>query len=372
MPSLFDNIGEFMQKNPQVISQGLNALGMGMALNRRTTDPNYHGNIYRQGLGQAGSMFLQQNRYDAATKARQAGAAEQKRQFEVTQAGLNTRAQATAKAKVDAAKTGGGFAGKGKEVQANRIYSSLTLKKRTAPLTPQEEIDLDLATRILTKPRIVGSPDAGFAQVPAMPLPTGQPRAAAQPAPYPSLPVASATRGKPLPTKVIDSLQEAQRAVRGLRDMDAALGETGIFKGQLSKAQVYTHPYLGSNPKAIKFDTAQKNLKLAAQALIKGIPSNFDVQTMINTIPAFGLSEEVNKSRLDFTRESMKDLVEGYIGYYKSLNYKIPAFAKKVAKDLNLDMAAIPPTQEGADPFQKLIDRGPMASSSDGWSVREK
>jgi sulfur carrier protein ThiS len=66
----------------------------------------------------------------------------------------------------------GGFAGTNMDAQAMNAYSALSLKAQSQKLTPQEQLQLDLATRHLTQPRIGGTADTGFFEIPAQPLPT--------------------------------------------------------------------------------------------------------------------------------------------------------------------------------------------------------
>lgn len=67
----------------------------------------------------------------------------------------------------------GGFAGTGIDAQAMNIYSTLTLKKNSGQqLTPQESMMLDLATRQLMQPRVVGTAEGGMSVINAPPLPT--------------------------------------------------------------------------------------------------------------------------------------------------------------------------------------------------------
>ena len=85
--------------------------------------------------------------------------------------------------------------------------------------------------------------------------------------------------------------------------------------------------------------------------MIKGIPSNFDVQTVLNTIPDLGLPSEVNKSRADFVDDVFKDLLKRAVGFYKGKGYDIPSEIITTATRLGVDFKSIKPIAEGEDPF---------------------
>lgn len=123
----------------------------------------------------------------------------QRQQLQNDQQRLALQGRTTAATEMNAntaarnAGTNGGFAGTSMDAQAMNVYSALTLKAQTQPLNPTEQMQLDLATRHLSQPRIGGTVETGFFEIPAQPLPTpgAQPQSAGAPAPSaaaPSLP----------------------------------------------------------------------------------------------------------------------------------------------------------------------------------------
>jgi hypothetical protein len=85
----------------------------------------------------------------------------------------------------------GGFAGTSMEAQANNTYMRLTLKQqRGETLSPEEYMALQLATRELSQPKVVGTPESGFNLISAPPLP-GAPTPSPAAAPQNSAPPAS-------------------------------------------------------------------------------------------------------------------------------------------------------------------------------------
>ena len=171
---------------------------------------------------------------------------------------------------------------------------------------------------------------------------------------------------KPLPSAEIENYQQALQAWRSLKTMESTIDVTGRVRGLQSK----TEAFLGTDKRAVDFETARNNFRLSAQALIKGIPSNFDVQTVIETLPSLTIAETSNRSRLDFAKQSFKDLVEGSIAYYKSLGYRSPAFVDKLAKEMDIDASKVEPWDRKGDPLQKAIDRMGKSKENDPLGIR--
>jgi hypothetical protein len=158
---------------------------------------------------------------------------------------------------------------------------------------------------------------------------------------------------KPLPKDAQEGLSQALDAFKALEMMESGISESGRVEGLLSKGQAM----VGMNQKAIEFETARANMKLAAQALIKGIPSNFDVETVINTLPDLGLPETVNRSRIDFSRELLENMVRRTVAFYKGTGHKIPGLVLREAHRYGVplsDVSAWSGTPGDDDPFGDL------------------
>jgi hypothetical protein len=91
----------------------------------------------------------------------------------------------------------------------------------------------------------------------------------------------------------------------------------------------------------VEFETEVANLKLQIQALIKGIPSNFDVQTVINTLPSLLETDATNQSRINKTKDILRMLITDTIGYYKGLNYQMPDHIIQQATELGVNTDSI-------------------------------
>lgn len=140
-------------------------------------------------------------------------------------------------------------------------------------------------------------------------------------------------RLRPLPRDVQDDLTSSLGMKRSLDQIAAGLHKSGRITGNIEKAKIWAGI---ASKEGMDFDTAQKNFRVAAQALIKGIPSNFDVQTFINTLPDLGLPEQTNTARYSFALETLKELVATKISYYKGLQYQIPDETMALAADLGI------------------------------------
>lgn len=160
-------------------------------------------------------------------------------------------------------------------------------------------------------------------------------------------------QGRALPAGPQDALTGALNMYRALDTIEQNISESGIGEGLVSKGQAA----LGFNDKAIAFDTAVNNLKVQAQAIIKGIPSNFDVQTFIATIPTLTAAEKTNKERIKQTRASVDQVVRDTISYYKGMRYNVPDYIVAAARQRGIDVGNVRPWDGRGDPLQASIDK---------------
>jgi len=161
---------------------------------------------------------------------------------------------------------------------------------------------------------------------------------------------------QPAPRDVQESINSGFVALKNLDVMEKALSETGRIEGVKSKAGAW----LGTNKKAVNFETARNNYKLHAQSLIKGTPSNFDVQTVIDTIPALTSPEFVNASRIAMSRDILKEVLHNSISYYKGTGVIIPKHIIAQAKVYGVNVDSVTPYDVNSeeDPLMrgKLVD----------------
>lgn len=155
--------------------------------------------------------------------------------------------------------------------------------------------------------------------------------------------------GKPMPPQAQDAISQGFLALDNLSVLEKNVGESGRLKGLMSEAQVF----FGANQEAIDFKTAQAQMKLQAQALIKGIPSNFDVKTLIETLPDLTQPENVNRSRINASNKAFKQLLADTISYYKYTGTRIPENIVAAAEKRGINVKSVPSYKGEGDPFQK-------------------
>lgn len=155
--------------------------------------------------------------------------------------------------------------------------------------------------------------------------------------------------GQPPPPTVQETVSGALSALGQLDTMETYIGETGRVKGLWSKAGAW----IGTNEDAIKFESARNNMKLAAQSIVKGIPSNFDVQTVIDTLPALWLPQAANKQRIKVSREITKNVLYNAISFYKNTNQSFPPQIVEQAKSFGINVDNVPKWDGKGDPLLK-------------------
>lgn len=94
---------------------------------------------------------------------------------------------------------------------------------------------------------------------------------------------------------------------------------TGIESGLSQVGRI-----VGMDEQAQKFDEAVKSLRLSLQTMIKGNPSNRDLQVIIDQLPAWGLPDSVNRSRLEFIKKTIRNATRGTYAAYDPEQYYIP------------------------------------------------
>lgn len=161
----------------------------------------------------------------------------QKQQLQNDQQRLALQGRTTAATEMNAntaarnAGANGGFAGTSMDAQAMNVYSALTLKAQAQPLTPAEQMQLDLATRHLSRPRIGGSAETGFFEIPAAPLPT--PNNLVAPSAQPSTP---ATADPALPASNA-TLQAPRQLTTPTKPPSADQSKSAGFTSRMENAE---------------------------------------------------------------------------------------------------------------------------------------
>jgi hypothetical protein len=155
---------------------------------------------------------------------------------------------------------------------------------------------------------------------------------------------------KPLPTQAQAALGSGLMNLDAMSKIDpkklekytgpgAVFGTLGAWAGNKDAADLYT-----------KLDTMRANV----QALVRGIPSNFDQLIFQALAPGKWVPGGINKSRMESFRDMNKTAVQEAMAYYMGQGYKVPKPVLDKAKDLGVDVGAIRPwTEDYGDPLKK-------------------
>ena len=133
------------------------------------------------------------------------------------------------------------------------------------------------------------------------------------------------------PPDVVDSIISAFDGFKDLKMMsdnyDVGIPYGGWIVGVTSK--------LGLNPRATEFLTGKNGtLVTSTSALIKGIPSDFDVQNLLNTLPSEGEGDLVNFARIKRLERVYSDIIKNYLAFYGGINYRVPPRVEIIAREM--------------------------------------
>ncbi|MCH8828508.1 MAG: hypothetical protein IID45_02920, partial [Planctomycetes bacterium] len=90
--------------------------------------------------------------------------------------------------------------------------------------------------------------------------------------------------------------------------------------------------------------------------IIKGIPSNFDVENFIKPQPRLTLPESVNRARIAAGRRVLKQMVADRIAFFKFSGVRMPDRLLQQARERGIDIEQTFLGKSGDDVFQKSID----------------
>jgi hypothetical protein len=142
-----------------------------------------------------------------------------------------------------------------------------------------------------------------------------------------------------IPPTVQDKLNSAIGMLQNLNDIRSVIGKSGWIEGLKS----YTMAQLSMDDDAQKFLSATDTLAVLAQAIITGIPSDFDVQNFKKIIPSIFRPESVNRARILVLERSTKQLIRDTVSYYKGTKQEIPPEIIAQARALGVNFADIQP-----------------------------
>lgn len=166
---------------------------------------------------------------------------------------------------------------------------------------------------------------------------------------------------QPISQESQEQISQGFNTLRMLDILEENVGETGLLTGVASRLGVA----LGTDPGAIDFQTARNQLVLQAQALIAGIPSNYDVQLYERTVPQLIAPESVNRRKISTARDITKELIKDTIAFNKFTNRRIPDEIMKQAREFNIDPDKVESYGGQGDPLQNSIDKSMQALTTE-------
>ena len=151
--------------------------------------------------------------------------------------------------------------------------------------------------------------------------------------------VAGERRSHVLPEKAMDNMSGALDSMRLIDELAGVADEAMGIPG-LGQAKMWLKSKAGSD-KAQLFLNNLRQLKINAQSLIKGIPSNFDVQTFINSLPKEDDTPKEVKTKVEIARKMLEDaLITGMQNYEKQ--YEIPEYMRERYEAANIKGSLTP------------------------------
>lgn len=134
--------------------------------------------------------------------------------------------------------------------------------------------------------------------------------------------------------------------------MRGTVGATGVVRGFGSEAAAF----LGVPGDASEFKAASDESKVAIQALIKGVPSNFDVKSFVKIIPELTKAEGRNELLLDQMDNTIDALLSGTVAFHRFSKTPIPDEIISLIEESGIDINQIQPFDGTGDPLQQAID----------------
>ena len=145
---------------------------------------------------------------------------------------------------------------------------------------------------------------------------------------------------KPLSSSELEGINQVRTGIRALGMMENLVkrGGTGRIKGLQSRAE----SWLGTDKDAVDFRVAKDQLRLGAQAIVPGIPSNFDVELVMNTQPSEFDPKPLANAKINFLRSSFKDMIETKIAFFKGTNTQLPPDLYAIGEQLGISVDKVP------------------------------
>ena len=91
----------------------------------------------------------------------------------------------------------------------------------------------------------------------------------------------------------------------------------------------------------LEFALAKARMDNIAQEIIKGIPSNFDVQTFQKTLAKVGEDPEANKRAIQHGTRQLARAMAEQLDYARRFNIDLPEQALQTAREFGVDVESI-------------------------------
>ena len=157
----------------------------------------------------------------------------------------------------------------------------------------------------------------------------------------------------PIPQPVQDSMNAAFTGFKDLKMMTDNIRVGSYITGNIRRLT----SAFGIDPEATKFITGEKGtLVSSTAALIKGIPSDFDVQNLKATIPSIGQGDNTNIVRAKRLQRMYNDIIKNSLSWHAGQGYRIPKSIEVSARALIGNQAVNEALNTNKYTTQKLAD----------------
>ncbi|MFZ2651707.1 MAG: hypothetical protein WA210_16540, partial [Burkholderiaceae bacterium] len=146
-----------------------------------------------------------------------------------------------------------------------------------------------------------------------------------------------------LPPAIQEKVTQGVAMLGFLDQAERGIKLTGGIEGIISqaKADPFWGNFIPGDAKAENaLGSAFSQLKVYAQSVIKGTPSNFDVQSVIDTFPKFWASQGFNEAAIRSSKKVVAQMLVDTISFNQK-DYKIPDNVREQIKALGVDPATL-------------------------------
>jgi len=130
-------------------------------------------------------------------------------------------------------------------------------------------------------------------------------------------------------------IKSVTEAVQNLKDLNVIFDNVDEAIPILGKPAAIIAQTFSVNLGLVEFMTAKKGLEATAiEQLVSGVPSNFDAQRIIATLPNESLAPGTNKIRIKRLNSIFSDLILNKIKHNVQLGKRVPADLVLLAREL--------------------------------------